>query len=224
MFKSKLRPLAIPQYEHLKLAGALALRWGNDQFARPPIAFDSLVAGVGLHDRAYGMLDNFPILEYPEADWLALTRRGFATVWDDPAAEAIVKLHLQRLVSYGRTPARQAEAAAMCAEIDAYLQQHGLDRTLFDRIDRLTRLCDDIAFTFCFEAPASGSVKIFPRWDQDDEVEVHYRVAGGVIEVNPWPFGVSGDSGYLVGYQLDGYPQRLEPVIVHYELRRTDKV
>jgi len=29
MFKSKQRPIAIPQWEHQKLAGTLALLWGN---------------------------------------------------------------------------------------------------------------------------------------------------------------------------------------------------
>ena len=30
MFKSKLRPVVVPQWEHEKLAGTLALLWGND--------------------------------------------------------------------------------------------------------------------------------------------------------------------------------------------------
>ena len=29
MFKSKQRPIVIPQWEHQKLAGTLALLWGN---------------------------------------------------------------------------------------------------------------------------------------------------------------------------------------------------
>ncbi len=60
MFKSKQRPLAIPQSEHQKLAGTLALIWGNDDFERPVVPFKSFLAGVGLHDRAYGPLDTFP--------------------------------------------------------------------------------------------------------------------------------------------------------------------
>lgn len=216
MFKSKLRPIVIPQYEHLKLAGALAYLWGNDAFARPPTPFASFVTGVGLHDRAYGMLDNLPIGEFAEAEWMALTRRSFDTAWADPVAEAITRLHLQRLVSYGSAPARQALAAELAQAIDAHMQQYELDRALFERIDRVTRLCDDIAFAFCFEAPAEGSVRVFPRYDRDEEVEVQFHVAGGVISVDPWPFGASSAAGYLVGYQLPGYPQILEPVLVPY--------
>jgi hypothetical protein len=50
MFKSKQRPIAIPQWEHQKLAGTLALLWGNADFERPLVAFESFLVGVGLHD------------------------------------------------------------------------------------------------------------------------------------------------------------------------------
>jgi hypothetical protein len=66
------RPIAIPQWEHQKLAGTLAVLWGNADFVRPSVPFDSFVMGIGLHDRAYGPLDNLPIGELPEEEWLAL--------------------------------------------------------------------------------------------------------------------------------------------------------
>lgn len=220
MFKSKRRPIAIPQSEHQKLAGVLALLWGNAAFERPPIPFDSFVIGIGLHDRAYGPLDNLPIGELPEGEWLELTRRGFEMAWADTVADLITKMHLQRLTGYSKAPARQAQAAAMAQALDARMQQYGLERATFERIDCITRMCDDIAFAFCFEQPAEGSVRIFPRWDRDEEIEVHYRIANGSILVDPWPFGVSSQAGYLEGCQLEGYPQVLEPVIVSYEVRQ----
>jgi hypothetical protein len=219
MFPSKQRPIAIPQAEHQKLSGTLALLWGNAGFARPPIAFASFVLGIGLHDRAYGELDDLPIGGIPEQEWLDLTRRGFALDWADAAADAIVKHHLQRLVSYGQAPFRQAAAQEMAAELQVYLRQHHLDRALFTRIDRITRLCDDIAFAFCFESSSEGSVDIFPSWDSDVQVAIHYRVAAGAITVNPWPFCVESHTGYILGYQRDGYPHRLEPLPVVYTVQ-----
>jgi hypothetical protein len=50
MFKSKVRPIAIPQYEHGRLTGTLAAMWGNDDIDRPVIDFASFVRGVALHD------------------------------------------------------------------------------------------------------------------------------------------------------------------------------
>ena len=100
MFKSERRAIAIPQWEHLRLAGTLALLWGNEEFDPPPVPPLSLLSGIGLHDRAYGPLDLFAIGEYAEDDWLALTRTGFYMSWSDPIADVIVKLHLKRLVSH----------------------------------------------------------------------------------------------------------------------------
>ena len=72
MFISKQRPITIPQWEHQKPAGTLALLWGNAELERPPVAFDSFLAGIGLHDRAYRPLDNLPIGAISEDEWLAL--------------------------------------------------------------------------------------------------------------------------------------------------------
>jgi hypothetical protein len=219
MFNSKQRTIVVPQWEHQQLAGTLALLWGNAAFERPAIPSASFVAGVGLHDRAYGPLDNLPIGGIPEADWLALTQAGFATAWADPAADLIVKLHLQRLAGYGIAPERQAAAAAMAEAIQTYAARHGLDLPTFNRIDRITNLCDRIAFDFCFEAPASGTVSIFPRNDAITEVAVNYQIAGDKIFVDPWPCSVAEARGYLVGYQRDGYPKVLEPVVLPYCVR-----
>jgi len=52
MFRSTKREALFPQSEHARLAGAIALAWGNEQFHRPALPFASFVAGVTLHDRA----------------------------------------------------------------------------------------------------------------------------------------------------------------------------
>ncbi len=218
MFKSRQRPIVIPQWEHQKLAGTLALLWGNAEFERPPVPFESFLTGIGLHDRAYDPLDILPIGELPEEEWLALTRRGFEMTWADPVADLITKMHLQRLVSYGDAPARQALAVEMAQEIQRQLQRHDLDAATFERIDRITSLCDRIAFDFCFEVPAEGEVRIFPRNDREEEVAVRYRIEDGTIQVDPWPCKADSHAGYLVGYQLDGYPTVLEPVMMPYRL------
>jgi hypothetical protein len=77
-----------------------------------------------------------------------------------------------------------------------------------------------IMWTIHFEAPAEGEVRISPGNDRDDEIAVRYRIADGIIEVDPWPFGVNSHEGYLVGYQLDGYPTVLEPVMLLIALVR----
>ena len=99
MFKSRRRPIIIPQSEHLRLAGTLAYLWGNQDFDFPSINRTSLVGGVSLHDRGYGILDNSPVGEMPKLEWVEITRRGFYMPGSDAAGDLIVKHHLLRLTS-----------------------------------------------------------------------------------------------------------------------------
>ena len=61
-------------------------------------------------------------------------------------------------------------------------------------------------------------MRIFPRNDRDEEIAVGYRIEDGTIRVEPWPFGVDSHTGYLVGYELEGYPALLGPIMVPYRL------
>ena len=220
MFRSKRRQIVTPQSEHLKLVGTLAMLWGNDQFDHPPIESKTMISGMGLHDRGYGYLDNSPIGGMTAEEWLPIARRGFNMPCSDVVADTIVKYHIRRLASSDPSETRKALTAEFSQAIDRYLDQHHLSKTLFDRIDRITDLLDRLSFEFCFDAPASGSISIFPRIDEDTEVDVQYHVEDGEINVTPWPFSVDEHRGYLVAYQMDGYPEQLDPVILPYLLKR----
>ncbi len=216
MFKSKIRPIVIPQFEHLKLVGALAHAWGNADFALPPIEWISLVTGIALHDRGYGYLDTASVLEMPEDEWIAITRRGFHTTGSDPIADLITRHHLLRLTRDHPSAAVQALHYEFEWEIRDQLQELGLVPGIFERIDRITDLCDRISFSFCFEQPAQGQVAIFPRSASSLEIPVYYSVEQGHIHVAPWPFSVDVMNGYLIGYQLAEYPTKLDPVLLPY--------
>lgn len=220
MFRSKRRPIITPQSEHLKLVGTLAMLWGNDKFDMPPIERDSMISGMGLHDRGYGYLDNSPIGGMSDEEWQGIARRGFNMEGADAVADAIVKYHIRRLASHGTTDIRRALYAEFQQGVENHLQHHNLSHTLFDRMDRITDLLDRLSFELCFDVPASGSIAIFPRNDEDKEVTVEYHVENGEINVTPWHFSVDDHRGYLVAYQTNGYPERLDPVILHYHLKR----
>jgi len=219
MFKSSRRPIVIPQSEHLKLAGALAFLWGNTQFEPPPLARLSVVAGIALHDRAYGYLDNIPIGEVDDERWLAVTRQGFFMPGADPIADLITRHHLLRLVSGHDTPPHNALAQEMRLVIQQQIEQNGLDGELLIRIDRMTKLCDTVSFDFCCEEPAGGQVEVFTRYASEEARVLRYQITGSEITLDPWPLQVGQHAGYLVGYQLEGYPERLDGLVVPYEIR-----
>ena len=219
MFKSKSRATVTPQSEHLKLVGTLAMLWGNNAFDTPPIERNSMVMGMGLHDRGYGYLDNAPIGGVGDETWLPIARRGFYMECSDIVADTIVKYHFRRLASHAKTEARKELHAEFDKTIETQLKEHNLSKTLFDRMDRITDLCDQISFSLCFDVPASGEVSIFSRNGEDVEVPVQYHVEDGLIHVDPWPFSVDQHQGYLVAYYLEGYPERLDPVVLPYQLQ-----
>ena len=220
MFKSKRRPIVTPQSEHLKLVGTLAMLWGNDDFELPPIAHESMILGMGTHDRGYGYLDNHPIGGMDDSEWFPVARRTFTMPCSDVVADTIVKYHFRRLASHDQSTGRKALTAEFTAALDEHLEAHNLSKELFDRIDRITNLCDSLSFSLCFDVPASGEISIFPRNGEDKEVAVKYHVEDGIIGADPWPFSVDSYEGYLLAYQSDGYPEQLDPVILPFLLKR----
>ena len=220
MFKSKRRPIVTPQSEHLKLVGTLAMLWGNDQFDCPPIERESMIAGMGLHDRGYGYLDNNPIGGMDDSEWFPIARRTFYMPCSDVVADTIVKYHFRRLAGHDESAGRKALFAEFSDALDQQLKEHNLSRELFGRLDRITDLCDSLSFSLCFDVPASGEIPVFPRNGEGTEVAIKYQVEDGVISASPWPFSVDRYEGYLVAYQSDDYPEILDPVILTYWLKR----
>lgn len=207
MIRSRTRSVVFPQLEHARLAGTIAWLFGNAAFDPPPLPPFSFVAGVSLHDRGYGPLDDADLFAMPEAQWLAITRRGFDAACSDPVVDLVVKFHLRRLARKG------ALAAEMDTAIQARLRGAVLAADAFERADRVTDLCDRIALDFCRERAAEGRVAVHPRNGSDDLVEVTYRIEGPEIRLHPWPLSVEGYSTFVIGYDSAAYPDRLDPVV-----------
>lgn len=218
MFKSSQRAILFPQSEHLRLVGALAYHWGNADFDLPQTSRATLVAGMAFHDRAYGYLDMHAIGEIGEQDWLEIARRGFGMSFTDPAADIIARMHILRLVKQRPISTAPGLAEEMEQALGEQIEQAGFSRDLFQRIDRITNFTDRISFEFCFERPAEGKLAVFPRNNNDEEVELSYRIAGEKIELDPWPLDVGEVTGYLSAFREAGYPHRLDPVIVPYRI------
>jgi hypothetical protein len=220
MFKSKRRPIVAPQSEHLKLVGTLAMLWGNHEFDLPPIERESMILGMGTHDRGYGYLDNHPIGGMTNTEWLPIAHRTFYMPCSDVAADTIVKYHFRRLARNDDSPQRKALTVEFSKAIDEHLKRHHLSGELFERIDRITNLCDSLSFSFCFDVPASGQISIFPRNGKDTEISVKYHVEEGVLSADPWPFSVDSYKGYILAYQSDNYPKTLDALVLPFMLKK----
>jgi hypothetical protein len=201
LFRSTRRDVVYPQAEHARMAGAIAATFRPEDV---PLPFESWVRGVTLHDRGYGELDTDPIGETSQERWAGeIQTSGFRAESGDSVADLVVALHIRRLIGDDVDhPAR----AALAREIDDALGDVPAEARA---ADRLTALCDSIAFAFCFEKAASGTVG-----------GIDYAYDGGsCISLDPWPLAVPSLRGVVQGFAAEGYPQRLEPVVSVFELR-----
>ena len=205
MFRSTRRPLIFTQADHARLAAVIALHWRE----RPPLPFDAFIRGVADHDRGYGEHDDAEIGVVDNAHWVEIQRAGFRPRGVDPIVDLVVALHVRRLLA---PPEDELESAAL-AELDELLPPlvvaAGVTRESAESADAVTNVCDRIAFAFPFEEPANDEVR-----------GIEYRLDGlGIVELEPWPLEVPVLRGLVPAFEADGYPERLAPTVVPFELR-----
>jgi hypothetical protein len=219
MFRSVRRDVVFPQAEHARLAGALALSWGNERFARPAPPFDSFVAGVTLHDRGYGVLDEDEIGRMDPRRWAEIQLEGFRNRSGDPVVDLVAALHVHRLARNFQSPPAQQAAAEMERTLPDLIAAAGVGEREAAGADAVTDLCDRIAFDFCFERPERGAVEV-PIRPGGERVSVAYTVDGaGGITLDPWPLAVGELPGMIFGYAAGAYPGRLSPVVTTFHVR-----
>jgi uncharacterized protein DUF3891 len=215
VFRSRRRDLVYPQLEHARLAAAIALAWGNETFPPPSLPRDPFVAGVALHDRGYSPLDADGIGEVPRERWLAIQRESFRPRGDDPVVDLVVALHVRRLIGWSR--GAEEVAAELGPEVERLRVAAGVSDADAAAADRVTDMCDRIAFDFCFEEAAEGSLEL-PARDGGLAAVAYAIEAGGRVRLDPWPLQGDRLEGLAVGYAAAAYPALLEPVLVPYLL------
>lgn len=217
MFKSRKRSITIPQSEHARLSGFIARFWGNEQVDPPPVDKEAFTLGVTCHDRGYGHLDTMAIGEVADEVWLATQRRGIVMPLDDPIADTVALMHIRRLLA----SSDRDGAAEIISLADECIRQN-IARTpytyeVFERADHITRLCDSIAFDFCFEEPSEFERRVFSQAD-DAMQTIRVTMENGHIQLHPWPLSVPELHGFILGYERSGYPDHPQPVIVPFKV------
>lgn len=205
MFQSRRRPIVFPQADHARFAGALATAWAD----RPRLPFESFVRGVADHDRGYGEHDADDIDTVVNPRWAEIQRRGFAPRGEDPVVDLVALLHVRRLLSSQEDEFERAAYEEADALLPGLLAAAGVSREDAEAADLITNVCDAISFSFCFEEPVERDVRGY-----------HVTLDGrGGVTVDPWPFAVPRLLGLVTAFETEGYPARLVPVVVPYEVR-----
>lgn len=217
MFKSKVRPVNVPHYEHSRLAGIFASLWGNQDFERPIIDNIAFVQGVALHDWHYSPIDNLPLGEASEAEWLEVVRKGVEHWYADPTTDIVAKLHIKRLLSNAQSLEAENLSESIEVRITERLPQTIFTREQFEWADKITAFCDFLSFDYCFEEPVRKTRSVYTNVNSNEAKPITYWIKpGGEITVEPWPFSISSFSGMIIGYERPGYPERLQPIVMPY--------
>jgi hypothetical protein len=204
MFRSRRRAIVFAQPDHARLAGAIALAWRD----RPPLPFGSFVRGVADHDRGYGEHDSDEIGVVESERWVSIQRRGFTMQSGDAVVDLIAAMHVRRLLSSQDDEYERAAFAEVDALVPSLLRAAGVSAECAEQADAITNVCDRIAFLFCFEEPSQGEVR-----------GIAYALDGhGMITLDPWPLDVPRLVGLVTAYDADGYPERLVPVVVPFDV------
>jgi hypothetical protein len=222
MFKSKVRPINVPHYEHSRLAGVFASLWGNKDYDKPVIDNAAFVQGVALHDWHYGTIDNLSLGEASEADWLEVVHKGIEHWYSDPTTDIVIKLHIRRLLSGTKSPEVERLVNLIDSRISVRLPQTSYTREQLEWADKITQFCDYLAFDFSFEAPVTKIRSLYSQVNSNEETQVTYRIRqNGEIKVKPWLFSLPYFSGIIFGYERSGYPDRLQPIVIPYRCQPT---
>lgn len=91
--------MIIPQREHARLAGNIAVYWGNKDFELPKLALYAVVKGITFHQNGYDLLDTYPVKEMDDDTLLHVLKNDFDVHMSDREAELINMFHQFRLVS-----------------------------------------------------------------------------------------------------------------------------
>ncbi|MAG35161.1 MAG: hypothetical protein CL878_02785 [Dehalococcoidia bacterium] len=222
MFASQTQAIVIPQSEHARLAGVVASLWGNQSFTLGPLDSDTFTKGVLFHDHVYGSFDTLPIRKMSEADRWPLYERNLAHRFGDPRLDLIIAHHWQRLASWSSNPETARYVQRFAEHISSRATRHDLDQAIFARLDTITDFCDSLSFGYCFQADKRASIGVSQNPLTEDRIEVTFSIAEAArVTITPWPLRVERYEGFIVGYQEEHYPHRLEPVLVPFTLLPT---
>jgi hypothetical protein len=211
----------IEHREHARLAGRMAARWGNDEFAPPEPRADILTA-VNRHDDAWAERDAVPFLtrqgrpsafsrelvgtysafeEIDLADYLAVRGRATdAVAAESPYAAIIVSMHTFDLLT------SQADLRGM-SDSDKVLHRKFLDGQLMRQVELIDTLqaCDSLSLAVCVRFPSEIALRHrHARRDETFAELICTPLGADTYRVDPYPFDADELNLYVPGRNLPG--------------------
>lgn len=223
MFTYKSKNLVIPQREHARLAGNIAVYWGNKHFDLPRIPLSTVVKGITFHQNGYDTFDINPVGEMSEDILYRVFENDFNVDMKDQNAELVNMFHQFRLVN-GKVKREGSEKFKKLKEEFNQVIQTRLKTSKFREKDflwtnRITHLCDKVSFNFCMENKVEEIVPLYIKTNsQVMQNSKHRLVSENTVQLDSWPFSIREIKSVVIGYEKLNYPNHLIPHLLQVKL------
>jgi hypothetical protein len=196
------------------------MMWGNDKFDPPSIGLTTLTIGISHHHQGYGHLDMIDFKKVNPNKIVSILRRDCLTTTGNVNADLVnlyhqLRLTDRRLIKVGASPQLEDLRRWINKQIEERLSKSAHEAGDFLWSDRITDICDRIAFLYCSGGTHEEEISVYQAKDKESAVPVKITVADSVM-VQPWPFKISLLSRDVIGYHEASYPDSLVPAILGF--------
>ena len=208
MFKHK-SGLFIPQSEHLRISGSIALLYGNKEFEKP-FNYEVWLQSIAVHDKIFGISDTDLLGEISSLKREEQVNNWINSEYNSIEEKLIILFHVRRILKDNNLQLSNL----IDKEIEEISKNNNLDLEKYQKIDSITDLCDLASFLFCFGDDKTTSLNVFKN--EKETIKVEIQIQDEQIILDPWPLSVEKYEGYILGYKTKEDLKNFNPQIIKY--------
>ena len=208
MFKHK-SGLFIPQSEHLRISGSIALLYGNKEFEKP-FNYEVWLQSIAVHDKIFGICDTDLLSEISYLKREEQVNNWINSEYNSVEEKLIILFHVRRILKDNNFELSKL----VDKEIEEISKNNNLELEKYRKIDSITDLCDLASFLFCLGDRKTTSLNVFKN--EKEMIKVEIQIQDERIILDPWPLSVEKYEGYILGYKTKEDLKNFNPQIIKY--------
>lgn len=208
MFRHK-NGLLIPQSEHLRISGSIALLYGNKEFEKP-FNYEVWLQSIAVHDKIFGICDTYLLSEISSLKREEQVNNWINSEYNSVEEKLIILFHVRRILKDNNLQVSKL----VDKEIKEISKNNNLELEKYQKIDSITDLCDLASFLFCFGDRKTTSLNVFKN--EKETIKVEIQIQDEQIILDPWPLSVEKYEGYILGYKTKEDLKNFNPQIIKY--------
>ncbi|HLB51591.1 hypothetical protein A3F07_01675 [candidate division WWE3 bacterium RIFCSPHIGHO2_12_FULL_38_15] len=222
MFINSKHNLIITQREHAKLAGNIALNWGNNDFDKPKIPFHDFVEGIAFHQNGSDCFDTYQAAAGNYDELPNVLAKDFYAKLNSKVASLINMYHQYRLATRISKKIDSDTLVELADEFKKEIDKQLITSEFIEQdflwADKIANMCDRLAFDFSNGKSIEEIFEIYSEVKSTDKTVIKFKFDGTEISLDKWPFCSDKLRFNVIGFERDKYPQVLIPHLIQFEL------